>query len=104
PAGAVEQLAPEALLERAHLQADRRLRHTQALGRLREALALHHSAERRKLTRIHKQILSAVVTLSARIGHTSARIPPIRSRLGGGLGVPQKRRGLKGVGAPLRTL
>ena len=36
PPGAVEELRPEPLLERAHLQADRRLRHPEPLSRLRE--------------------------------------------------------------------
>ena len=44
--GAVEQLPPEALLERANLQADRRLGDPEPLGRLREALPFHDGAER----------------------------------------------------------
>ena len=48
----------EPLLERAHLQRDRRLRDAEPLGRLREAAPLDDRAERRKLTRVHKQILS----------------------------------------------
>jgi len=42
---AVEQLAPEALLERADLQADGRLSHPEPLGRHGEALPLDHGAE-----------------------------------------------------------
>ncbi len=51
----VEQLPPEPLLERADLEADRRLRDAEPLGRLGEALPLHDRAERRELTRIHKR-------------------------------------------------
>src|SRR6185437_10544197 len=40
PPGAVEQPPSETLLERADLQADRRLRYTEPLGRLGEALLL----------------------------------------------------------------
>ena len=46
PAGAVEQLRAEPLLERPHLQADRGLRDAEPLGRLGERLALDHLAER----------------------------------------------------------
>src|SRR5207342_1042177 len=56
-ARAVEEPLAEALLERPHLQADRRLRHAQALGGLREALALDDGAERGQLARIHKPSL-----------------------------------------------
>src|SRR6185503_11473473 len=90
-ARAVEQLPSEPLLERAHLKAHRWLRDAEPLSRVREALQLDDGAERSQLTRVHKQTLSAEVTLSARFRHTSARISPIRSRLGGGLGVPHKR-------------
>src|SRR5712691_11483517 len=44
--GAVEELPPEALLERADLQADGRLSDAEPLGRLGEALPLDHGAER----------------------------------------------------------
>ena len=54
PARAVEQLLPEALLERADLLADRRLRDAEPLSRLGEALALDDGAERRQLARVHK--------------------------------------------------
>ena len=54
---AVEQLRPEPLLERAHLEAHRRLRDTEALGRLRERPALDDRAERCKLARVHEQTL-----------------------------------------------
>ncbi len=57
PSGAVKELGPEALLERANLQADSRLRHAEPLGRLREALSLQNGAERCKLTRVHKHSL-----------------------------------------------
>src|SRR5262249_44278499 len=57
--GAVEQLAAEALLERADLQADGRLGDAEPLRRMREALALDNRAERRELARVHKQSLSA---------------------------------------------
>ena len=56
--GAVEQLRAEPLLERPHLQRDRRLRDAQALGGLGEAAALDDLAERCKLACIHKQMLS----------------------------------------------
>ena len=49
PARAVEELRPEPLLERADLQADRRLGDPEPLGGLREAAPLDHRAERRKL-------------------------------------------------------
>ena len=52
-AGAIEQLAPETLLERPDLQADRRLGHSQLLGRLREAPPLDDGAEGSELPRIH---------------------------------------------------
>ena len=51
---AVEQLPPEPLLERPDLEADRRLRDTEPLRSLREALALDDRAEGCKLARIHK--------------------------------------------------
>ena len=54
PARAVEELRAEPLLERAHLQADRRLGHPEALRRLGERLALDHLAERLQLPRVHK--------------------------------------------------
>ena len=57
-ARAVEQLRAEPLLERAHLQRHGGLRDAEALGRLREAAPLDDGAERCKLTRVHKQILS----------------------------------------------
>ena len=56
-AGAVEQLRPEPLLERPHLQRDGGLGDAEALGRLREAAPLDHGAEGGELTGIHKQIL-----------------------------------------------
>ena len=57
PAGAVEQLQAEPLLERPDLQADRRLGDAELLRRLGEAPALDDRAERCELTRIHKQSL-----------------------------------------------
>ena len=39
PAGAIEELRPEALLERPHLQRHRRLRHAEPLRRLRSSSA-----------------------------------------------------------------
>src|SRR5207253_3090310 len=51
--GAIEQLAPEALLERPDLQADRRLGHSELLRRLREAPPLDDGAESSELPRIH---------------------------------------------------
>ena len=56
-AGAVEQLRPEPLLERAHLQRDGGLGDAETLGRLREAPPLDNGAESSKLARVHKQIL-----------------------------------------------
>ncbi len=56
-ARAVEQPAPEPLLQRAHLEADRRLGDSEALGGLREALSLDDGAERSKLARVHKNTL-----------------------------------------------
>jgi len=53
-AGAVEQPLPEALLERADLEADRGLRDPEPLGRAGEALPLDDGAEGGKLPRVHK--------------------------------------------------
>ena len=47
PAGAIEELQAEPLLERADLEADRGLRHPELLGRLREAPPVDDGAERR---------------------------------------------------------
>jgi hypothetical protein len=58
PAGAVEQLRPEALLERAHLLADGGLRHAEPGRSVREAAPLDDLAECRQLTRVHKRSLS----------------------------------------------
>ena len=55
-ARAVEQPLPEPLLERPHLQADRRLCDAEAVC-LREAVALDNGAERGELARVHKQSL-----------------------------------------------
>ena len=57
PAGAVEELRPEPLLERAHLQRHRRLCDAQPLGRLREAPPVDDRAEGGELARIHKREL-----------------------------------------------
>ena len=65
-AGAVEKLRAEPLLERAHLQRDGRLGDAEPLRRLREAPPLDDGAEGRKLTRIHKRILSERFTPQAR--------------------------------------
>ncbi len=56
-AGAVEELRPEPLLERAHLEAHRRLRHAEALRGLGERLPLDDLAERLQLPRVHKWML-----------------------------------------------
>ena len=56
-ARAVEELRPEPLLERAHLQADGRLGDAEPLRRLAEAPPLDDGAEGRELTRVHKRIL-----------------------------------------------
>src|SRR5438309_2149698 len=53
----IEELQAEALLERADLEAHRRLRDAELLGSLREAAPLDDRAERRELSRIHKQSL-----------------------------------------------
>ena len=58
PPGAVEQLRPEPLLERAHLLADRRLGDAEPRRRLGEAPALDDLAERCQLARVHKRSLS----------------------------------------------
>ena len=55
---AIEELRAEALLERANLKRDSRLRDTEALGRLRERAALDDRAKRGQLARIHKRSLS----------------------------------------------
>jgi hypothetical protein len=57
PPGAVEKLPAEPLLERADLEADGRLGHSQPLRGLGEALPLDHRAERGKLARVHKHSL-----------------------------------------------
>jgi len=57
PPRPVEELQTEPLLERADLEAHRGLRDAELLGRLREAAAFDHRAERCKLARIHKQSL-----------------------------------------------
>jgi lipopolysaccharide/colanic/teichoic acid biosynthesis glycosyltransferase len=54
---AVEQLPAEPLLERTNLQANGRLRDTEPLGGLGEALPLDDGAERCKLACIHKRSL-----------------------------------------------
>ena len=46
PPGAVDELLPDALLERPNLKADRRLGHPEPLGRLGEAAPLDDRAER----------------------------------------------------------
>ena len=53
-AGAVEELRPEPLLERAHLELDRRLGDAELLGGERERLALDDLAERLQLAGVHK--------------------------------------------------
>jgi hypothetical protein len=70
-AGAVEQPLSEALLERANLEADGRLRDAELLGRLREAPAVDNRTECGQLASVHKRILctSAVV---ADCSHPSA--------------------------------
>ena len=65
-ARAVEQLAAEPLLERPDLEADRRLRHPEPLGRLREALPLDDGAERRELPRVHKRYIINPTRLRSR--------------------------------------
>ena len=57
PAGAVEQLRPEPLLERPHLQLDRGLRHPEPLGGLRERPPLDDLAECLQLPRVHNTYL-----------------------------------------------
>ena len=56
-AGAVEQLRPEALLERPHLQRDGGLGDAEPLGGLREAPPFDDGAEGCKLARVHKRML-----------------------------------------------
>src|SRR5262249_23291310 len=57
PAGTVEELRPEPLLERAHLEADRGLGDPESLGGDGEAAPLDHCAERRELPRVHNACL-----------------------------------------------
>jgi len=57
PAGAVEQLPPEPLLEGADLQADGWLGDPEPFGSLGEALPLDHGTECGQLTRVHKHSL-----------------------------------------------
>ena len=56
-AGAVEEPLADALLERPDLQTDRRLRHPELVGRLREAAALDDRAKGGELLRVHKNTL-----------------------------------------------
>ena len=56
-ARAVDELRPQPLLERPHLERDGRLRHAEALRRLREAAPLDDGAERSELARVHKETL-----------------------------------------------
>ncbi len=77
-AGPVEELAPEALLEGADLQADGRLGHPEPLGRLRKALPLHDGAERSQLTRVHK--VSLCNPTPGEAGSTILAWPQRRSR------------------------
>ena len=65
-AGAVEELRAEPLLERPHLQADRRLRDPEPFGGLREALAFDDCAERCQLARVHKHSLCRRTALTIR--------------------------------------
>ena len=58
PPGAVEELRAETLLERAHLERDRRLGDAELLRRLGERAPLDDCAECRELPRVHKRILS----------------------------------------------
>src|SRR5947207_10066489 len=55
PAGAVEQLRAEALLERANLETDRRLRDAEAHGSLGEASPLDDRTEGSTLARVDKE-------------------------------------------------
>ena len=55
--GAVEELRPEPLLERPHLERDGRLGDAELLGGLRERAPLDDRAERGQLARIHKRML-----------------------------------------------
>src|SRR5262249_21584292 len=57
PARPVEELSSEPLLERPYLEAHRRLRHAEPLGRLRERPPLDNLAEGLQLPRIHKLYL-----------------------------------------------
>src|SRR3954468_24163964 len=77
--GAVEQLPPESLLERADLQADGRLRHPEALRGLGEALPLDHRAERSQLTRVHKRSLCKRIRVSDALRSRTWRQSPIRA-------------------------
>ena len=57
PTRAVEELRAEPLLEGAHLERHRRLRHAEPVRRLGEATALDNRAECGKLARVHKSTL-----------------------------------------------
>ena len=78
--GAVEQLRPEPLLQRPHLERDGRLRHPEPLGRERERLALHHLAERLQLTRVHKRSLCR---RDAAAGSGLPELEAVAERVGG---------------------
>ena len=58
--GAIEQLRAEPFLERSDLERDGGLGDTEPFGRLREASPFDHGAERGKLSRIHKSMLSQI--------------------------------------------
>src|SRR5581483_10031077 len=82
---AVEQLRPEALLERPHLEAHRRLGDPEPLRRLREAPPLDDGAEGGELARVHKASLYFGTALRSAggctpRGHARRRLHPPRSR------------------------
>ena len=76
-AGAVEELRPEPLLERAHLKAHGGLRHAESLGGLRKAAPLDDRAKRCELSCVHNNPLY-LTQLRAAAETSVARYPPPR--------------------------
>ena len=106
-ARAVEELQAEPLLERADLQAHRRLGDAELLRRLREAPPLDDRAERRELTRVHKQSLCMETAASQGSsiipdrGHVHPRLPAAGAR---DAGPAARRRCSAALDLPLSAL
>ena len=95
----IEELQAEALLERADLEAHRRLRDAELLGGLREAAPLDDRAERRELSRIHKQSLCTRLSRNHLASERCLKRPRLgpRTRSSAATGSWRSRR-LRGLG------